>query len=168
MPQAPRATHQPTLPVQPRCSDRAADQPGLEPQEVPLGAGGLEDVPGADPEPIADHAQLLAPTLIRSQVLSTLYGLVHAGEMDEAGAREALTYIRGLRMRLLGDRVLQDVAWRIAAEFGWAETFDAEYIALTRLQADALVTGDPELRRAASQIVTVAAVEDLVAGSTSD
>lgn len=117
---------------------------------------------------IAEHAQLVAPTLIRSEVLSALYGLVHAGEMDEADAREALTYIRGLRMRLLGDRVLQDVAWKIAGELGWPETYEAEYIALTRLQADALVTGDPELRRAASQIVTVAAVEDLIAESTGD
>jgi predicted nucleic acid-binding protein len=115
-----------------------------------------------DQSRIAEGVQLVAPTLIRSQVLSRLYGMVRAGEMSEADARDALAYIRALRMRLLGDRVLQDVAWHIATELGRPDTFDAEYIALTRLQADALVTGDPELRRAASTLVTVTNLKDLV------
>jgi predicted nucleic acid-binding protein len=62
---------------------------------------------------------------------------------------------------LLGDRVLQNVAWRIAAELGWADTFDAEYLALTQLQADAFVTLDRRLARAVSAIVTVATIEEL-------
>ncbi len=115
----------------------------------------------ADQRRIAEGVQLVAPALIRSQVLSTLYGMVRSGEMSEADAKQALSYIRGLRMRLLGDRVLQDVAWQMATELDLDETFDAEYIALTRLQADALVTGDPELRRAASTLVTVANTMDL-------
>jgi predicted nucleic acid-binding protein len=64
-------------------------------------------------------------------------------------------------MRLLGDRTLQRVAWKIADERGWPDTFDAEYVALTRLQADALVTLDQRLARAVDDIVTIAPIEDL-------
>ena len=41
-------------------------------------------------------------------------------------------------MRLLGDRVSRRTAWKIAQEQGWETTFDAEYLAVTKLQADAL------------------------------
>lgn len=116
----------------------------------------------ADSSDISAEIQLLAPTLIRSQVLARLFHLVRSGHMDEAGARDALDYIRKLRMRLLGDRVLQDVAWKMAAELDLPDTLDAEYIALTRLQADALVTLDDELRRLAARLVPVATIADLV------
>ena len=64
-------------------------------------------------------------------------------------------------MRLLGDRTLQRVAWTIADERGWPDTVDAEYVALTRLQADALVTLDQRLASAVNDIVTIAPIEDL-------
>ena len=57
----------------------------------------------------AQH-QLLAPTLIRSQVLAQLYGLVRRGELDRKAAERQLDHLRGLRLRLLGDRVLQSLA----------------------------------------------------------
>jgi predicted nucleic acid-binding protein len=57
--------------------------------------------------------------------------------------------------------VLQKVAWEIADRLGWNETYDAEYIALTKLQADALVTLDEKLARAVRQIVKTATVDDL-------
>ena len=51
-----------------------------------------------------DH-QLLAPALLRSQLLSLLYQAVRRGEMTKKDARLRLSYVRGLRIRLLGDRV---------------------------------------------------------------
>lgn len=83
---------------------------------------------------------LAAPTLMRSQALALVYGSVHRGEMDERAGRTILDDIRGLKIRLLGDRSLQDRAWRIAADLDWPDTYRAEYIALTQLQADALAT----------------------------
>ena len=59
----------------------------------------------------ADH-QLFAPTLLRSQTLSFLYQAVRRGEMTKKDADEQLNYMRGLRIRLLGDRVLHNVAWK--------------------------------------------------------
>ena len=107
-----------------------------------------------------DH-QLLAPALLRSQVLSLLYQAVRRGEMTRKEAERQLEYVRGLRMRLLGDRVLQNVAWKAAGLLGWADTFDAEYVALTQLHADALITLDRQLARAVKDLVTVEPIEAL-------
>jgi predicted nucleic acid-binding protein len=107
--------------------------------------------------------QLLAPTLLRSEVLSHLYRAVRRNELSREEAERRLEYIRKLRLRLLGDRVLQQVAWKIADELGWSDTLPAEYIALARLQADALVTLDAKLAKAARTVVPVARHEDLLA-----
>ena len=69
--------------------------------------------------------------------------------------------MRRLRLRLLGDRVLQSVAWDVADQLDWPDTFDAEYVALTRLQADALVTLDERLAHAARRLVPVVSIDDL-------
>lgn len=110
---------------------------------------------------VRDEDQLVAPTLLRSQVLSMLYQAVQRGELTKKDAERRLDYIRGLRIRLLGDRVLQAVAWRVADQLGWSDTLAAEYIALTQLQADALITLDDELADAARKIVTVASIDAL-------
>ncbi len=111
---------------------------------------------------VSDAHQLLAPTLLRSQLLSMLYEAVLRGEMTRKDADQRLDYVRGLRMRLLGDRVLQSVAWKIADELRWPDTLDAEYVALTQLQADALVTLDERLAEAVRDTVTVAPLEALL------
>jgi predicted nucleic acid-binding protein len=106
--------------------------------------------------------RLLAPTLLRSQVLSQLYQAVRRGELAQKEAERQLDYLRALRIRLLGDRVLQRTAWKIADQLSWPDTYAAEYIALTQLQADAFVTLDAELARAVSGIVTLAAIGELL------
>ena len=110
---------------------------------------------------LLDEHEILAPTLFRSQVLSLLYEEVTQGGITKEDADQELRYVRALRIRLLGDRVLQSVAWKIAADLGWTDTFDAEYVALTRLQADALVTLDEDLAQAVKGLVTVAAIDAL-------
>jgi predicted nucleic acid-binding protein len=102
---------------------------------------------------IPPEHSLTAPTLLRSQALAHVYQSVRAGEIDERRGRKILDDVRGLRIRLLGDRVLQDRAWRIAAELDWPDTYRAEYIALTQLQADALATADASFAAAASRFV---------------
>jgi predicted nucleic acid-binding protein len=110
---------------------------------------------------IPDEHQLLAPTLLRSQMLTLLYRAVRKGELTKADADRRLDYVRALRIRLLGDRVLQNVAWKIADRLGWSDTFDAEYLALTQLQADAFITLDAELAAAAKGVVTIATIDAL-------
>ena len=110
---------------------------------------------------IADEHKLLAPTLLRSQLLSMLYQAVRQGEMTKKDAQGCLAYVRGLRIRLLGDRVLQSTAWKVAEQLGWADTFDAEYIALTQLQADAFITLDESLAAAIKDLIELVPFEVL-------
>ncbi|MGV9305801.1 hypothetical protein ACWDLG_20695 [Nonomuraea sp. NPDC003727] len=110
---------------------------------------------------IPDEHQILAPTLLRSQLLSLLYQAVRCGEATKKDAARQLDHVRGLRIRLLGDRVLQSTAWKVADRLGWDDTYAAEYIALTQLQADAFVTLDAELAQAVQGLVTTAPIEAL-------
>jgi predicted nucleic acid-binding protein len=108
---------------------------------------------------VSDEHQILAPSLIRSQLLTLLYRAVGRGELTRKAAEQRLGYVRELRIRLLGDRVLQRNAWTIAEQLGWSDTYDAEYVALTQLHADALVTSDRRLAEAVNGVVEVAPIE---------
>jgi predicted nucleic acid-binding protein len=108
----------------------------------------------------AEH-ELLAPTLLRSQTLSALHEAAHRGEIPTDVARDRLTRIGRMPIRLLGDAVLRRRAWDLADQLGWAQTYDAEYVALTQLQADALVTLDAELARSVEGIVATASIDAL-------
>jgi predicted nucleic acid-binding protein len=108
----------------------------------------------------AEH-ELLEPTLLRSQMLSVLHEAVYRGEIPREVALDRLAHIRAIPIRLLGDAVLRRRAWEVADQLGLAETYDAEYVALTQLQADAFVTLDSELARRVEGIVPTAPVEAL-------
>jgi predicted nucleic acid-binding protein len=105
--------------------------------------------------------ELLAPTLLRSQALSAMHEAVGRGELPADEARERLARIQAMPIRLLGDAVLRRVAWEFADELGWAETYDAEYLALTKLQADAFVTLDADLAKKAEAVVPTATIDAL-------
>jgi predicted nucleic acid-binding protein len=110
---------------------------------------------------VAGANKLLAPTLLRSQTLSALHEAVQRGEIPADVARDRLARIGKMPIRLLGDAVLRRRAWDLADQLGWASTYDAEYIALTQLQADAFVTMDAELARSVEGIVTIASIDAL-------
>jgi len=107
---------------------------------------------------VPSEHELLAPTLLRSQVLSALHEAVHRGELDADVAQERLAAIGRMPIRLLGDAVLRRRAWAVADRMGWESTFDAEYVALTMLQADALITLDERLARSVKGIVETAPI----------
>ena len=110
---------------------------------------------------VAAGHQLVAPTLVRSQALATLYGAARRGEISDAEGIEWVTRINSLKVRFLGDKVLQRKAWKIAAELGWETTDDAEFVALTQLQADALITSDRDLTRTVTGLVETATLDAL-------
>src|SRR4029079_2083358 len=110
---------------------------------------------------VAAGHQLVAPTLVRSQALATLYAASRRGEISAADGLERVTRINSLKIRFLGDKVLQRTAWRVADQLGWETTSDAEFVALTQLQADAFVTSDSELAQAVAGLVETATVDAL-------
>jgi predicted nucleic acid-binding protein len=123
-------------------------------------AGAVLHLASAEVEVSGAH-ELLAPTLLRSQTLSALHEAVHRGEIPADVARDRLTRIGKMSIRLLGDAVLRRWAWELADRLGWESTYDAEYVALTQLQADAFVTLDTELARSVEGIVPTASIDAL-------
>jgi predicted nucleic acid-binding protein len=110
---------------------------------------------------VASEHKLVAPTLVRSQALAAVYQAARRGEISPAEGIERVTRVNSLKVRFLGDKVLQRKAWKIADELGWKTTFDAEFVALTQLQADAFVTSDRDLAQAVSGLVETATIDAL-------
>jgi hypothetical protein len=108
--------------------------------------------------------RLVAPSSIRSEALELVLRDVGAGRRTDQAALESHERMTGVKIRLLGDRVSRGVAWKIAREHGWDSLRDAEYLAITRLQADALVTVDPGLAATAEGVVPVAPLGSLFTG----
>lgn len=105
--------------------------------------------------------QLVAPNALRSQALQRLYDAVRRGDLTEKEALARHTRLTEVKIRLLGDRVSRRTAWDIATEQGWEDLGEAEYIAVTRLQADALMALEPRLVARADGLVPMAPVEAL-------
>src|SRR5438128_3148195 len=123
-------------------------------------AGAVLQLASAGVEVPGEH-ELLAPTLLRSQTLSALHEAVHRGEIPADVARDRLTRIGRMPIRLLGDAVLRRRAWDLADQVGWASAYNAAHVALTQLQADAFVTLDAELARSVKGIVPSASRGEL-------
>jgi len=115
-----------------------------------------------DETKVSAKHKLLAPTLLRSQTLSAVHEAVQRGELTPEAGREQLRRVNGMPIRLLGDAVLRRRAWDIAEELGWLETYDAEYVALTQLQADAFVTLNKRLARQVQKLVRTTTLDELL------
>ena len=72
----------------------------------------------------AEH-ELLAPTLLRSEVLSALHEAVSRGEIPADVGLDRHRLISKMPIRLLGDGVLRRRAWQVADQLGWASTYRA-------------------------------------------
>jgi predicted nucleic acid-binding protein len=110
--------------------------------------------------PSADH-KLVAPARLRSDVLSALYDEVRQGGLDDRTGRGELEAFAELSIRLLGDRVSRSTAWTIARDLDWADAGPAEYLAVAKLQADALITDDPHLIAGAAGLIPLAPFDAL-------
>ncbi len=115
----------------------------------------------AEGEPAHPGHQLVAPQLIRSQALTLLLTAVRRGDISEQTALQRHEQLTEMKMRLLGDRVSRRTAWKIAREQDWETTEDAEYVAVTRLQADFLVTVDPAMAARCVGLVALAPLDAL-------
>ncbi len=110
---------------------------------------------------VAPGHTLLAPALVRSQAVSALYQSARRGEMTPSEGLRRVRRVNALKIRFLGDKVLQQTSWEVADRLGWETTYDAEFVALTRLHADMLVTSDAELARAVSGLVKTTSADAL-------
>lgn len=95
---------------------------------------------------------LAAPALMWSEARSTLHlGLLN-GTVNLEHAAVQHERLETCAVRRVEEQRLGREAWRIAEEFGWGRTYDAEYVALARLLSCRLVTLDGPLRRGADRL----------------
>lgn len=110
--------------------------------------------------PLTGH-DLIAPPLLRSEVLSSLSELAYRGAIPADAGRTAARALATFPVRLDRPDELDMLAWGIAESHGWATTYDAEYIALARLLDVPLITIDERLRRGARDLVAMPAPAEL-------
>ena len=108
--------------------------------------------------------QLVAPNSLRTRALELLLQEVRAGQLTDDEALQVHERMTELKVRLLGDRVSRRVAWGHARRTGTTDLAVAEYLAVTELQADMLLTVDPHLRKMATGVVALADFDNLFTG----
>lgn len=95
--------------------------------------------------------ELLGPPLLWSEVHSAVHEARWRRQLDAEGAAAVLVAFRELGVRLRRPRRLHDEAYALADELGWAKTYDAEFVALARLERAKVLTTDGRLRRGADR-----------------
>jgi predicted nucleic acid-binding protein len=82
-----------------------------------------------------DKDELVAPPLLWSEVPSVLHDLRFRGEISDELAEKALLRLLENSMGLTDVRPegLTRTAWKLAPDFGWAKTYEAEHVAAAQL-----------------------------------
>lgn len=99
---------------------------------------------------LAAH-ELLAPPLLWSEFHSAVHEALWRRELESPIAARILQAFRDLGVRMRSPRNLHATAFEIASELGWAKTYDAEFLALARLEEAVVLTTDAHLRRGAER-----------------
>lgn len=104
---------------------------------------------------------LVAPALMWSEARSTLHlGLLN-GKVSAEHAVAQHKRLESCPVRRVDEPELGRTAWKIAEQFGWGRTYDAEYVALAQILDCRLVTLDGPLRRGTDRLGFVVSPAEL-------
>ncbi|CAN5311992.1 hypothetical protein BH24ACT7_BH24ACT7_23480 [soil metagenome] len=95
--------------------------------------------------------ELIGPPLLWSEVYSAVHEASWRRELDAPGVTAALGGFARLGVRRRSPARLHHVAFDLAGELGWAKTYDAEFLALARIERGVVLTTDARLRRGADR-----------------
>lgn len=98
------------------------------------------------------RVELIAPPLMWPEARSVLHVSRWRGLISGEVAERSLSLLESSRIRARRHRRLGKEAWRIADEFGWSKTYDAEYLALASLLDARIATLDRRMQRAAGRL----------------
>ena len=108
-----------------------------------------------------DRHELVGPPLMWSEARSILRLRSWTGEIPAELATTMLERLEGAPVKKQDPPELGRQAWKIAKEFGWGRTYDAEYVALAKILKCRLVTVDGRLRRGADRLGFVVTPDEL-------
>jgi predicted nucleic acid-binding protein len=95
---------------------------------------------------------LVAPPLMWIEAQSVLHAMLWRGELRREQIEPMRSRALAAPVARVEPRVLADEVWHVADEFGWAKTYDANYVALARLLRCRLITLDGRLRRGTERL----------------
>jgi predicted nucleic acid-binding protein len=95
--------------------------------------------------------ELIGPPLLWSEVYSAVHEAVWRRDVEATAAADVLAVFLRLGVKRRAPARLHREAYRIASELGWAKTYDAEFLALARLESATVLTTDGKLRRGADR-----------------
>lgn len=95
--------------------------------------------------------ELIAPPLLWSEVYSAIHEARWRRDLDDERAEAALSSFGSLRVKRRAPARLFEEAYSVATELGWAKTYDAEFVALARIERAHVLTTDSRLRRGADR-----------------
>lgn len=99
---------------------------------------------------IQEH-ELLGPPLLWSEVHSATHAAVWRRELSQETAELQLERFAVLGVRVRRPANLHKEAYRLATELGWAKTYDAEFLALARIEDAVVLSVDARLVRGAAR-----------------
>jgi predicted nucleic acid-binding protein len=114
--------------------------------EASLTASGLDRLDGRG---------AIAPPLLWSEVTSVLHEMQYRKAISSELATQARTRFARAPIAKGNPARLAAHAWAIADQFGWAKTYDAEYVALAEMLKCPLLTVDARLARAVARIIAI-------------
>ena len=97
----------------------------------------------------------VGPPLLWSETTAALRQAAFRGSVTDYDASTALSRFLSSPIDRRSPRRLYTDAWNLAAQLGWAKTYDAEYIALARLLNCPLLTKDGRLKRRAARLAEI-------------
>ncbi len=104
---------------------------------------------------------LVGPPLLWSEFRSAVHEALWRRDITPRHATMLRRRLRESSLHERRHRRLDERAWEIADQLGWAKTYDAEYVALADLLECRLVTADARLRRGTDRLGFVVAPDEL-------
>lgn len=104
---------------------------------------------------------LVGPPLLWSEVHSAVHEATWRRDIDDAQAAAILAAFARLGVRRRAPASLHGESFALATELGWAKTYDAEFLALARLERAVVLTTDQRLLRGGARTGLVVGPADL-------